>query len=38
MSYDLTASLLAPYGNAKASAVAKQLDEKVLALLTSAAE
>jgi uncharacterized protein (DUF302 family) len=38
LSYDLMASLLAPYGNAKASAVAEQLDEKVVALLTSAAE
>jgi uncharacterized protein (DUF302 family) len=38
LSYDLTASLLAPYGNARASAVAKQLDEKIVALLTSAAE
>ena len=38
LSYDLMASLLAPYANAQASTVAKQLDEKVLALLTSAAE
>jgi uncharacterized protein (DUF302 family) len=38
LSYDLMASVLAPYGNAQASTVAKQLDEKVLALLTSAAE
>ena len=32
------ASLLAPYGNAQASAVARQLDEKVVALLTASAE
>ena len=38
VSYDLMASFLAPYGNAQASAVAAQLDEKVLALLTAAAE
>jgi uncharacterized protein (DUF302 family) len=38
LSYDLMASFLAPYGNAEASAVARQLDEKVLALLTAAAE
>ncbi len=38
LSYDLMASLLAPYGNAQASAVARQLDEKVVALLTAAAE
>jgi hypothetical protein len=38
VSYDLMASFLAPYGNAQASAVAGQLDEKVLALLTTAAE
>jgi uncharacterized protein (DUF302 family) len=38
LSYDLMASFLAPYGNAQASAVAGQLDEKVLALLTAAAE
>jgi uncharacterized protein (DUF302 family) len=38
LSYDLMASLLAPYGNAQALAVARQLDEKVLALLTAAAE
>src|SRR5262245_29726873 len=38
LSYDLMASLLAPYGNAEASAVAAQLDEKVMALLTAAAE
>jgi hypothetical protein len=34
----LMESFLAPYGNAQASAVAKELDEKVLALLTAAAE
>ncbi len=38
LSYDLMASLLAPYGNAEASAVARQLDDKVMALLTAAAE
>ena len=38
LSYDLMASLLAPYGNEQASAVARQLDEKVLGLLTAAAE
>jgi uncharacterized protein (DUF302 family) len=38
MSYDLMASFLAPYGNAEASAVARQLDQKVLALLTAATE
>jgi uncharacterized protein (DUF302 family) len=38
LSYDLMASCLAPYDNAQASAVARQLDEKVLALLTAAAE
>jgi hypothetical protein len=38
LSYDLMASFLEPYGNAEASAVARQLDEKVLALLTAAAE
>ena len=38
LSYDLMASLLAPYGNAEALAVAKQLDDKVMALLTAAAE
>jgi hypothetical protein len=35
---DTMASFLAPYENAQASAVARQLDEKVLALLTAAAE
>jgi hypothetical protein len=35
---DLMASFLAPYGNAQASAVAAQLDEKVVAVLTAAAE
>jgi hypothetical protein len=38
LSYDLMASLLAPYGSAEASAVARQLDGKVMALLTAAAE
>ena len=38
LSYDLMASFLAPYGNAQASAVAAQLDEKVVAVLTTAAE
>ncbi len=37
VSYDLMASFLAPYENAQASAVAEQLDQKVLALLTAAA-
>ena len=38
LSYDLMASFLAPYGNAEASEVARQLDDKVMALLTAAAE
>ena len=38
LSYDLMASQLAPYGNAEASAVAQQLDDKVVDLLTAAAE
>jgi uncharacterized protein (DUF302 family) len=38
MSYDLTASFIAPYRSAQASAVAAQLDEKIVALLTAAAE
>ena len=38
LSYDLMASFLAPYENAQASAVARQLDEKVVALLTASAE
>ena len=38
LSYDLMASLLAPYGSKEASAVARDLDEKVMALLTEAAE
>lgn len=38
LSYDLMASLIAPYGNAAALAVARQLDDKVMALLTAAAE
>ena len=38
LSYDLMASLLAPYRSTHASAVARQLDDKVVALLTDAAE
>jgi len=38
LSYDLMASFLAPYENVQASAVAAQLDEKVVAVLTAAAE
>ena len=38
LSYDLMASLLAPYGSEEASAVARNLDDKVMALLTAAAE
>ena len=38
LSYDLMASLLAPYGSEEASAVARKLDDKVMALLTAAAE
>ena len=38
LSYDLMASLLAPYGNADALAVARQLDTKIMDLLTAAAE
>jgi uncharacterized protein (DUF302 family) len=38
LSYDLMASLLAPYESAEALAVARQLDDKVMALLTRAAE
>jgi len=38
LSYDLMASLLAPYGNAEALGVARQLDDKVIALLTAAAK
>ena len=38
LSYDLMASLLAPYGSEEASAVARNLDNKVMALLTAAAE
>ena len=38
MSYDLMSSFLAPYGSAQASAVAAQLDERIVALLTAAAE
>src|SRR5215831_4691007 len=37
LSYDRVASLLAPYGNMEASKVARELDSKVEALLTSAA-
>jgi uncharacterized protein (DUF302 family) len=37
LSYDLMASYLAPYGNLAALKVARQLDAKVEALLTSAA-
>ncbi|HTB74208.1 MAG TPA: DUF302 domain-containing protein [Polyangiaceae bacterium] len=37
LSYDKVASLLAPYGNAEALAVARSLDEKVERLLTVAA-
>lgn len=38
LSYDLMASLIAPYGSAEASAVARQLDDKIMALLTAAAK
>jgi hypothetical protein len=38
LSFDLMASLLAPFGSAEALAVARQLDDKVMALLTTAAE
>jgi hypothetical protein len=38
LSYDLMTSLLTPYENAEALAVARQLDDKVMALLTRAAE
>jgi len=37
VSYDRMASLLAPYGNAVASAVARDLDAKVESLITAAA-
>ena len=37
LSYDRMASFLRPYGNAEALKVAKELDAKVEALLTSAA-
>jgi len=37
LSYDLIPTFLAPYENAPASAAARQLDEKVLALLTATA-
>ena len=36
LSYDRMVSFLAPYGNAEALRVAKELDAKVEALLTSA--
>jgi len=38
LSYDLMASLLAPYGNEAALAVARELDNKIVGLLTAAAE
>jgi uncharacterized protein (DUF302 family) len=38
LSYDLMASLLAPYRNAQASCAARQLDDKIVDLLTAAAE
>ena len=38
LSYDLMASFLAPYENARASDIARQLDDKVVDLLTAAAE
>jgi hypothetical protein len=38
LSYDSMASLLAPYGNETALAVARDLDEKVEGLLEAAAE
>jgi uncharacterized protein (DUF302 family) len=38
LSYDLMASFLAPYVNGQASTIAEQLDERVLDLLTAAAE
>ena len=38
VSYDLMASLLAPFGNDDALAVARNLDNKIVDLLTSAAE
>jgi hypothetical protein len=37
LSYDRMASFLAPYGNAEALKVAKELDRKVEALLASSA-
>jgi hypothetical protein len=37
LSYDRMASFLAPYGNAEALKVAKELDAKVEALLASSA-
>jgi uncharacterized protein (DUF302 family) len=38
LSYDLMASLLAPYGSQPALAVARKLDAKIESLLTAAAE
>ena len=38
LSYDLMASLLAPYANEDALTVARELDTKIVDLLTSAAE
>ena len=38
LSYDQVGSFLAPYGNAEASAVARQLDDKIVELLTAVAE
>jgi hypothetical protein len=38
LSYDLMASLLAPYGNPDACAVARELDNKIVRLMTAAAE
>jgi hypothetical protein len=38
ISNDLMASLLAPYRNAQALAVARQLDDKVMDLVTAPAE
>ena len=36
LSYDLMASSLAPYANAEALTVARQLDDRFMALLTAA--
>ena len=38
LSYDTTASILAPYGNSIASNIAKNLDEKIKALLEATAK